>query len=1315
MTLVFQRTPEQRADLNRLLEQQQNPSSPNYHNWLTPEEFGERFGASADTLNRMAAWLRTEGFTVERTARGRGWIEFSGTAGQVRNAFRTEIHRYRAGSKDHFAPASAPFLSAELAGLIVGIRGLDDFYLEPSAHFEPMFTASDGTHYLTPGDIFTIYDVYPFGGGGQTIAVVGASSIDLADIRQFRSAFQGRPSDPQVLLAGDDPGIDQNAVFEADADLEWAGAIAPGATLLYAYATDVVVAAQYVIDQNLARILSFSFGQCESNISQADAVSIQDLAQQANAQGITWVVASGDGGAAACDQGSYPATHGLAVSFPASLPEVTAVGGTEFNELGSNYWGGNNPLNPASALSYIPEVAWNGTSKSQGLFASGGGASALYAKPSWQSAPGVPDDGARDVPDVALSASLAHDPYIVISGGKTYSAGGTSLSAPVFAGIVGAWTAPSGVGNVNPWLYALAGQNYANFFHDIVTGGNLVPCAAGTQDCSNGALGYSAGPGYDLVTGLGSVDFLRMPQLSDLTTTILSASSAQVSEGQPVTLTATVTSFGGPIPTGQVDFFQDTGAFPGTSEGTRDLDATGRATVTVLLPPGAYAIRARYTTYNLTLPFVFSESTSAPVTMVVVPAPPLAPTLVSPASSAADASVSVSLNWNKSAFASSYDVYFGTTASPPFWGNVTGTQCFPGALMTNTKYYWRVAARDDSGATPSEIWSFTTAGTTYTISTIAGSDNSGFSPDGTPAAAALLSGPSDLAFDSKGDLYIVETGNNRVRMINPAGILSTVAGGGTGGDGGPAISAQLSNPLGIALDGQGNLYISDGYYDNRSRVRKVSPAGIITTFAGGSASGYSGDGGPATSAQLNRPAGLAVDSQGNLYISDTANGCIRKVEAGVITTFAGKCAALDSSGSPIGDGGSATDALLDGPEGVAVDAAGNLDIADTGNCRIRKVSNGIITTLLGDSNIGLGCGPGSYNLPNGNWLQPFGLALDNSGTLYFTSGFTSSYWGIDAGYVVKLAGGSPTLISGGGLFAPGDGGPGTSAIARASGGLAVDARGRIYFVESVFSYVGQNAPSLSQRIRMLTPANAYIPSGPSIAPNGVVNGATFSGGPLSPGSIASAFGTFGFGSDAQSSGGSVPAALAGVSLQFQSGSGPAFAAPLFFASAHSGQVNFQVPWELAGASSATMRGVLNGVAGPSQAVSLAPYSPGIFTVSSNGQGAVVDLGGQLVDSNNPASAGSVIQIFCTGLGPVTNAPSTASGALSAPLSKTIATPIVTIGGIQAQVSFSGLAPGTVGEYQVNAQAPQGVTPGPSVPLALSIGGVNSNIVRIAVR
>lgn len=397
--------------------------------------------------------------------------------------------------------------------------------------------------------------------------------------------------------------------------------------------------------------------------------------------------------------------------------------------------------------------------------------------------------------------------------------------------------------------------------------------------------------------------------------------------------------------------------------------------------------------------------------------------------------------------------------------------------------------------------------------------------------------------------------------------ISTFAGGALPVDI-PGTSASLS-PQSVASDPAGNLF-----FVNQNTVMRLDAAtGILTRVAGNGATGFSGDNGPATSAGLWNPEGVAVDSAGNLYITDLLNNRIRKVSNGVIATIAG-----NGTGGSRGDNGPAANAQFRLLEGIAVDRAGNVYAADAGDARVR------LLTLTGF---------------------------------------------------------------------------------------------------------------------------------PLINPGGTVNAASSApGSPVAPGSIATVYGSFLIGALSTASGAPLPISLAGLSLQFGSG----LSAPLFAVSG--GQINFQVPWELAGQSQASLSAMFNSQTSVTQAITLAPFAPGIFSMNGQGtgQGAILDTSYRLVDSSNPASAGStVLQIYCTGLGAVTNQPPSGSPPLTSQLSQTTTTPVVTIGGVQAQVLFSGLAPGSVGEYQVDALVPAGSSKGAAVPVVIAIGGAASNTVTIAVQ
>ena len=559
VSLTFKRTAAQEAAVEKLLAEQQDPKSANYHKWLTPEQYADRFGLSSADLNKVVSWLQSEGFTVNRVARGRTQVWFTGSVSQIETVFRTEMHRYIVDGENHFAHSTELAVPAALADVVLGVHGLSDFRPRARAHIRKLspeevranFTSSiSGNHFVAPDDFATIYDVKAlytagFDGTGVRIAVAGQSAINTTDIDAFRSA-SGLPartaanftmtlvpnSGTSTVVTGD--------VGESSLDLEWAEGVAKGASETFVYVGNsntmsVFDAFLYAIDNNIAPVISMSYGNCEQNLPSSFLTMLQQETQKANLQGQTISAASGDFGVADCDSSSkLPAQGGLGIDIPGALPYVTSVGGTSLSgDLNSpgTYWSATNNGNNGSALQYIPETAWNDTTLAgvNALSASGGGASTLFSKPSWQSGTGVPSDGKRDVPDVALAADPNHDGYLLCatdpgatppvppcsngfrdSSGNLNVAGGTSFGAPTFSGIVAILNQKTGSkqGNVNPTLYAIAAST-PSAFHDITSGNNIVPCGTGTKDCpTTGALqyGFTAGAGYDQVTGLGTID-----------------------------------------------------------------------------------------------------------------------------------------------------------------------------------------------------------------------------------------------------------------------------------------------------------------------------------------------------------------------------------------------------------------------------------------------------------------------------------------------------------------------------------------------------------------------------------------------------------------------------------------------------------------------------------------------------------------------------------------------------------------------------------------------------------------------------------------
>lgn len=630
LNLILKPSANQQEALDQLLAAQQDPSSPDYHRWLTPEEYADRFGANPDDIGKVTQWLEQRGFQVTGVARARNWISFSGTAGQVASAFGAEIHRYQVKGETHFANAAEPSIPEAISVLVQGIRGLSDFRMKPllkprtptaATPQQPAYTSStSGNHYLSPDDFATIYDLKPLygagiNGAGQKLVVTGQTQINLSDIEQFRTRFNLPANDPQLMLVPNtrDPGISSTDLAEADLDVELAGASAPNASITFLYSDDVMKAVQYAIDQNLAPVLSISYGNCETETTSSDALTFRSWAQQGNSEGITWVAASGDSGGADCIQPGDNTDGGPSVDVPASIPEVTGMGGAEFNEGLGQFWSATNNINSGSVLSYIPEMAWNDSSPDNPA-AGGGGASVLFLKPSWQTGPGVPKDNARDVPDISLAASPEHDGFMVYTGGQLQIYGGTSVAAPSFAGIAtllnqylvlnGVQSSP-GLGNMNPKLYALA-QTAPGAFHDITTGNNIVTvtCGPRSQNCTSGPFGFAAGPGYDLATGLGSLDAsLFFAAWSGKPGSIsrsapsmtLSAGAGSILSSGSATITATLRSSNGGTPSGAVTFY-----FRGVSLGSATLVGAGgsaSASVTVsgaALPVGADSITAQY-------------------------------------------------------------------------------------------------------------------------------------------------------------------------------------------------------------------------------------------------------------------------------------------------------------------------------------------------------------------------------------------------------------------------------------------------------------------------------------------------------------------------------------------------------------------------------------------------------------------------------------------------------------------------------------------------------------------------------------------------
>jgi pro-kumamolisin-like protein/Big-like domain-containing protein len=589
MLLVLQRSPQQESALEQLLDQQQDQSSPNYHQWLTPQQFGQQFGPSDQDIQKVLSWLQSHGFQVAPISNGRTVIEFSGTAGQVQQAFHTTIHKYSVPTKagtleDHWANSTDPSIPAALAPVVAGVATLhnflkqpqhylsdDKFHVEREPGLQPEFTGTNGSgatvHAVGPGDLAVIYNANPLytaspniNGSGSTVAVVARSDIDRQDVNDFRSNFGVTGPPIQFVLNGNDPGdLGSGEEVEATLDASYSTALAPQANENFVISastntTDGVDLSEiYIIENNLGDVMTESFGGCEEGVTSAESTNISNLAEQAAAQGITYMVSAGDNGSAGCDDPSDTvATQGVSVNVLASSAYTVAVGGTMFNDTTTPaaYWNSTDTAALVSAKSYIPENAWNQScsvascgAQDANLSAGSGGVSTIFPMPAWQSGvAGILTSPAfRNLPDVSLTAA-GHDPYLLcLEGsceqGEFEGVGGTSASAQAFGGIMALVRQKIGtrVGQADYVFYKLAAaETLANcngskastapnsncIFYDTTVGNNIVP------GITNGD--YTSTVGYDRTTGLGSVNIANLVNQWSSATFAISATTLTV-------------------------------------------------------------------------------------------------------------------------------------------------------------------------------------------------------------------------------------------------------------------------------------------------------------------------------------------------------------------------------------------------------------------------------------------------------------------------------------------------------------------------------------------------------------------------------------------------------------------------------------------------------------------------------------------------------------------------------------------------------------------------------------------------------------------
>ncbi len=670
LTFTLARSPAVQTAFEQLLDDQQNPNSPRYHQWLTPVQIGDEYGPTQHDLDALTAWLESQGLTVTNVAPSRIFVEATGPAGAVAKAFGTSFRLYQTMGRTQYSAATEPSVPAALAGIIGSISGLNEIHHVAMSHASqpaanPQFSTSSGSHYVLPGDFATIFNLNPvyaanIKGAGQKVAIIGRSQVAISDITSFEQVAGIPTNTPNTLIAptGNDPGTVSGDEGESDLDLQRVIGTAPSVTADFVISgtnpttqeDGINIAMQYEINTLLDPVMTVSYGLCEASAGSSGVNFISGLFSQAAAEGISVFISSGDSGAAGCDQSftTPPAVQQLSINYICSSPYATCVGGTEFNEGSTsvNYWGAaNDPTTRASALGYIPEGGWN-ESVVGAVASSGGGVSTLVAKPAFQAGPGVPADNFRDTPDVSFPAA-GHDGYIgceadlafsgggtgactvtngVFSGGVLFS--GTSAAAPSWAGVAALLNQKLGKaqGNINPLVYRLGALATGNPFHDVTLAtAGLSSCDLTTPSlCNNstpgvttltgGLQGYAVGAGYDLVTGWGSPDVNALLTAASgqatlpATTTTLTSPSTSTTTAKPVSFTAMVTATAG-NPTGSVQFSSNGIALGAPVPLVNGMAVSTPQTFTI----GVYSITAVYSGSS-----AFADSSSASFALTVL-------------------------------------------------------------------------------------------------------------------------------------------------------------------------------------------------------------------------------------------------------------------------------------------------------------------------------------------------------------------------------------------------------------------------------------------------------------------------------------------------------------------------------------------------------------------------------------------------------------------------------------------------------------------------------------------------------------------------
>lgn len=751
LRLIIAKTQAQQKALDKLVADQQDPKSLQYHHWLAPAAYGARFGASDATIAALSSWLASNGLQVGTVPAGRGHLPFTGDKEKIEAAFHTQIHLFNAGGERHYANVSDPMIPAALIPMIAAARGLNDFY--PTPDVKPMnafplnvalalagqhahAAASPDTFYSGPGqypgyvgptDFATMYNVLPLyqqgiTGAGVTVAIAAQSDIDSSILGAFWSGFAvagsnfGLPNQQFISMpipaaeGGVDPGrtMDGNEE-EAYVDTEIVGALAPGAKLVLVRDKVASNAAQYIIDQNLAAVLNISFDQCEAELA-AENAAINAMWEQAVSQGITVIVSSGDAGVSGCTAHSDISkandvnTSGFAVNGLASTPFDLAVGGTDFDPtMELTFWSSTNqPGTLASALSHIPEVVWNDSCAGPIL------ANAFHAF-----------DPIEFCNTATLPGGNTANPYIEISG----SGGGVSscTTADINGNCTGGYAQPSwevgfGVGSFGgraiPDVSVIASRwlicSYDTIPCDPTQAPTFPPAATGTIKAIAGTS--TAAPAVAAIIALFDQTQITTAQIDGRQGLVnpllyqlglpeyqnpaieIECNASQASPSLSACVFFDVTAGSNAQPCSVANYTAaSTGSNPASTCVTESGDPTGIMEVNATQKYGTFPgldIPSGLGSINAAALVAAVQGTSAPSGLA-----------------ASATGQTVTLTWTADAAATlGYDIYEGTApstvSSSPIQQNVTGTSAMVSNLQFGQSYAFAIAAVSASGTSP---------------------------------------------------------------------------------------------------------------------------------------------------------------------------------------------------------------------------------------------------------------------------------------------------------------------------------------------------------------------------------------------------------------------------------------------------------------------------------------------------------------------------------------------------------------------------------------------------------------------------------------